>query len=52
MQDDGRRLLIPDSAVVLLPFAYQTIDLASFEQKVTEPTVKNGRAFIFVEQPG
>ena len=33
------------------PSASQGIDLASFEQKVTEYTVKNGWTFILVERP-
>ena len=37
--------------IFCLPSASQGTDLASFEQKVTEYTVKNGWTFILVERP-
>ena len=37
--------------IFCFPSASQGIDLASFEQKVTEYTVKNGWTFILVERP-
>ena len=37
--------------IFCLPSASQAIDLASFEQNVTEYTVKNGWTFILVERP-
>ncbi len=37
--------------IFCFPSASQGIDLASFEQKVTEYTVKNGWKFILVERP-
>ncbi len=37
--------------ILCFPSASQAIDLASFEQNVTEYTVKNGWTFILVERP-
>ncbi len=51
-QQTPRRLFILLLLCIFcFPSASQGIDLASFEQKVTEYTVKNGWTFILVERP-